>query len=131
MKNIFRRPTASEAVESAREIAAEEKNNATPNAEEGNDKPEFIESDGVRFALLITATNNSEEAVIESVLRAASIPYVVRENDGESWMRVFMGFNFYGVDFYVPENLLDDAAELLVPSEDGKEQDADGEDDGE
>ena len=132
MKNIFRRPTASEAVESAKEIR--DAQNEEVEAVEGEaDEAELkiIENDGVRFALLITATNNSEEAVIESILRSEGIPYIVRENDGESWMRVFMGFNFYGTDFYVPEDMLDDAAALLVPDDDTDEAGDSDECDGE
>ncbi len=132
MKNIFRRPTASEAVESAKEIR-DTQNEEVETVEGEADEAELkiIENDGVRFALLITATNNSEEAVIESILRSEGIPYIVRENDGESWMRVFMGFNFYGTDFYVPEDMLDDAAALLVPDDETDEAGDSDECDGE
>lgn len=74
------------------------------------------------YSLLITAQDNNETVVIESILRNARIPYVTRETDTESWMRVMMGFNIFGKEFYVPTRLLDDAAALLVP------QDAEGED---
>ena len=89
---------------------------------------------GDEFVKLITAMDNSEEAVIESILRSAGIPYVIRESGSEGYVRVIMGFNVYGSDFYVPASLLDDAAALLVPeeaeevdSEEGPEDD-DGDD---
>ncbi len=70
--------------------------------------------EGVKFAKLMTAADNGEQGVIESVLRGAGIPYVAKENTSDSWMRVFMGFCTTGVDFYVPEELLDDATELVM-----------------
>lgn len=77
------------------------------------DIPTFLQ-DGIKFAKLITAADNGEQSVIESVLRGAGIPYVAKENTSDSWMRVFMGFCTSGVDFYVPEDLLDDATDLIA-----------------
>ena len=88
---------------------------------------------GDEFVKLITAMDNSEEAVIESILRSAGIPYVIRESSSEGYVRVIMGFNVYGSDFYVPASLLDDAAALLVPEEAAEvepEESEDGDDDG-
>ena len=70
--------------------------------------------EGVKFAKLMTAADNGEQSVIESILRGAGIPYVAKENTSDSWMRVFMGFCTTGVDFYVPEDLLDDATTLVM-----------------
>lgn len=70
--------------------------------------------EGVKFAKLMTAADNGEQGVIESILRGAGIPYVAKENTSDSWMRVFMGFCTTGVDFYVPEDMLDDATELVM-----------------
>ena len=95
MKDISRRPMPSET------------------AGVNEDIPTFMR-EGVKFAKLITAADNGEEGVIESILRGAGIPYVVKENTSESWMRVFMGFCTSGVDFYVPEDLLDDATDLIA-----------------
>lgn len=77
------------------------------------DIPTFLK-DGIKFAKLITAADNGEQSVIESILRGAGIPYVAKENTSDSWMRVFMGFCTSGVDFYVPEDLLDDATDLIA-----------------
>ena len=73
-----------------------------------------IDQDGVRFAKLMTAADNGERSVVESILRGAGIPYVAKENTSDSWMRVFMGFCTTGVDFYVPEEMLDDATTLVM-----------------
>ena len=70
--------------------------------------------EGVKFAKLMTAADNGEQGVIESLLRGAGIPYVAKENTTDSWMRVFMGFCTTGVDFYVPEEMLDDATTLVM-----------------
>lgn len=70
--------------------------------------------EGVKFAKLMTAADNGEQGVIESILRGAGIPYVAKENTSDSWMRVFMGFCTTGVDFYVPEEMLDDATTLVM-----------------
>ena len=75
------------------------------------DIPTFLK-DGIKFAKLMTAADNGEQGVIESLLRGAGIPYVAKENTSDSWMRVFMGFCTSGVDFYVPEEMLDDATTL-------------------
>jgi len=93
----------------------EEKKNEAAAPE--NDGAEIREEDGIQYAKLITALDNSEQAVIESILRSAGIPYVIREKSGEGYVRVIMGFNVYGSDFFVPEDLLEDAAALLVPPE--------------
>ncbi len=77
------------------------------------DIPTFLQ-DGVKFAKLITAADNGEQSVVESILRGAGIPYVAKENTSDSWMRVFMGFCTSGVDFYVPEDMLDDATDLIA-----------------
>ena len=95
MKEINRRPMPSET------------------AQVNEDIPTFMQ-EGVKFAKLITAADNGEEGVIESILRGAGIPYVAKENTADSWMRVFMGFCTTGVDFYVPEDLLDDATDLIA-----------------
>ena len=76
--------------------------------------------EGVKFAKLMTAADNGEQGVIESILRGAGIPYVAKENTSDSWMRVFMGFCTSGVDFYVPEDMLDDAT-VIVAGEDAVE----------
>ena len=85
---------------------------------------------GDEFVKLITAMDNSEAAVIESILRSAGIPYVIRESGSEGYVRVIMGFNVYGSDFYVPASLLDDAAALLVPEEAEEVESEEGPEDG-
>lgn len=82
------------------------------------------------FTLLTTARDNAEAAFIESILRGESIPYVTRPHSRESWNRIMMGFDLGGVDFFVPERLLDDAAELIAPA-DAEADETEGEENGE
>lgn len=105
MKNIFRRPDTAHPPkpEFADEIVKSKINAGSDVAAEED------------YVSLITAQDNGEAAVIESILRAADIPYVIREKDSESWMRVMMGYNIFGSEFFVPEEFLDTAAALLVP----------------
>lgn len=114
----FGRKTAKRSNVYVPENARDETQAAAP---EGEKKDEFVK--------LITAMDNSEEAVIESILRSAGIPYVIREASSEGYVRVIMGFNVYGSDFYVPASLLDDAAALLVPEEAEEVEPEDGEED--
>ena len=113
MKEFFRRPRATETAQIA---PAEDENTVENNENSENTEdavPTFVEG-GVTFAKLISAADNGEESVIESILLGAGIPFVAKENTTDSWMRVFMGFCTSGVDFYVPEHLLDDATELIA-----------------
>lgn len=107
MKNIFRRPdtTHPSKPEFADEIVKSKINAGSEVAAEED------------YVSLITAQDNGEAAVIESILRGAGIPYVIREKDSESWMRVMMGYNIFGSEFFVPADLLDAAAALLVPED--------------
>ena len=109
MRSFFRRPHPSD-------NAPIKKENEAASAVSSSSEEGFSES-GINYAFLITALDNGEEAVIESVLRSAEIPYIIRDKDSESWMRVMMGYNIFGANFYVPEDLVDDAAALLVGDE--------------
>ena len=81
------------------------------------------------FTLLTTARDNAEAAFIESILRGEDIPYVTRPHSRESFNRIMMGFDFGGVDFFVPERLLDDAAELIAPADGDSSETENGEND--
>lgn len=122
MKNYFRRqnPTLPEELPATQaESPATQAESPAAQAEVPGTAGKAAPSDNYEF--LITASDNSEAAVIESILRSARIPYVLREHDSESWMRVMMGFNVFGSDFFVPAELVDDAAALLVPDGEGIE----------
>ena len=69
----------------------------------------------VKYALLITAADNVEAALIQSILESEKIPYIVRDEKGVGVGSVVMGFSMFGYNFFVPENRLDEASALLVP----------------
>lgn len=69
----------------------------------------------VKYELLITAADNAEAALIQSILESENIPYLVRDKKGVGVGSVVMGFSMFGYDFFVPENRLDEASALLVP----------------
>jgi hypothetical protein len=68
-----------------------------------------------KYELLVTAADNAEAALIESILEGAEIPYLVQEKKGVGAGSVVMGFSMFGYDFFVPESKLDEASALLVP----------------
>lgn len=65
------------------------------------------------YELLTTVTDNVAQSVIESVLRAEDISYVVRESGNESWRRAILGVNQFGTEIYVPADLLETAKALI------------------
>ncbi|MBR3964473.1 MAG: DUF2007 domain-containing protein [Clostridia bacterium] len=68
-----------------------------------------------KYVLLITAADNAEAALVQSILESAEIPYLAQEKKGVGAGSVVMGFSMFGYDFFVPENRLDEASALLVP----------------
>ena len=81
----------------------------------------------VKYELLITAADNAEAALVQSILESANIPYIVRDKKGVGVGSVVMGFSMFGYDFFVPENRLDEASGLLVPDGIAEEITEDGE----
>lgn len=64
-------------------------------------------------ALLTTVYDFGTRAVIESLLREAEIPYMLKERGGS--VPVITGSSVFGTDFFVKETDLDTAAELIGP----------------
>jgi hypothetical protein len=67
------------------------------------------------IALLGVATDQSESAIWESVLREECIPCVVRNNNPASFYQPSLGFAGYGFEVYVPATALCRAREIIVP----------------
>lgn len=81
----------------------------------------------VKYELLITAADNAEAALVQSILESAEIPFLIQEKKGVTAGSVLMGFSMFGYDFFVPENRLDEASGLLVPDGVAEEIAEDGE----
>lgn len=77
-----------------------------PVAPKADAEPEYVK--------LITVLNNTEQSVVESLLRSEEIPYVIREENNESWKRAIMGMTSFGADIFVPADLLETAATLIT-----------------
>jgi hypothetical protein len=62
---------------------------------------------------LVSANDGIELAMIEGRLRSARIPYYIKNKETGAYMKVLMGYSVFGVDIYVPSNLLSKAMEIL------------------
>ena len=73
--------------------------------------------------LLVTVYDFGMRSVIESILRDAEIPYLVKERSGS--VPVVTGSSVFGTDFFVKKDELEAAKELIAPCfeevADGKE----------
>lgn len=63
--------------------------------------------------LLTTVYDFGMRSVVESILREAEIPYLVKERGGS--VPVITGSSVFGTDFFVKKTDLDTAAELVAP----------------
>lgn len=73
-------------------------------------------------AFLMSVSTGMEADMIESLLKANEIPVLRKYREAGGYLMVIMGDTVYGVDLYVPEDLLCKARELVEncrePSED-------------
>ena len=63
--------------------------------------------------LLVTVYDFGMRSVIESILRDAEIPYLVKERSGS--VPVVTGSSVFGTDFFVKKDELEAAKELIAP----------------
>ena len=90
----------------------------------GKDEP-HSQYDNVVFVR--TAYDNVQASVIESLLRAEEIPYMIKERGSGSSAKIIAGFSVFGTDFFVDKRDADRAIELLNAMLDGKETEDAGE----
>ncbi len=82
----------------------------------GTDRPAPPQTENVK--LLLTVFSPEEKAVIESILRSESIPYLARERGAGEVVRIVMGSGAaLGCDIYVDENRYEEALSLISPEE--------------
>ena len=67
------------------------------------------------LALLTTVYDNTLLSVLESILRDAEIPYLVKERGSGSAVKVITGFSLFGTDLFVRKEHLELATELITP----------------
>ena len=64
----------------------------------------------------------SEESITISMLHAFGIPVLQRYPGDGQLGKVVLGFSGYGSDLYVPESMLEQAKELIAPSEETEQE---------
>jgi|LSQX01.3.fsa_nt_gb hypothetical protein len=78
-----------------------------------NPEPDYK---NMKEAFLITADNSINADIIEAILKDNNIPVLRKYREAGGYMMVFMGGTIYGVDLYVPQQLLDKAKEVIDTS---------------
>ena len=79
------------------------------------------------LALLTTVYDSTQLAVLESILRDAEIPYLIKERGCGSSVKIITGFSMYGTDLFVRREQLELATELITPPEGIEDEENDDE----
>lgn len=67
-------------------------------------------------AFLLSVSSSMEADMIESLLKADDIPVLRKYRESGGYMMIMMGSTIYGVDLYVPCDMLDKAREIVANS---------------
>ena len=73
----------------------------------------FKEEDNYSEKLLVANVDMINADIISSILDSYNIPHIKKSKGTGDLMRIYTGFNFYGVDIYVPSNVYEEAKELI------------------
>lgn len=65
--------------------------------------------------LLFSNLNTIEAEIIISKLKSYGIPVLKKSKGSGDLMEIYTGVNLYGIDIYVPTQMLDLAKELIKP----------------
>ncbi|HCX62952.1 putative signal transducing protein [Sedimentibacter sp.] len=65
--------------------------------------------------LLLSDLNGIEAEIIIAKLKSYGIPVLKKSKGTGEIMEIYTGVNLYGIDIYVPSDMLDLAKELLKP----------------
>ncbi len=65
------------------------------------------------WEFIIQANNENEANVIESILNSESIPVEKKYREAGGYLMIYMGMTNFGVDIYVPADLVLKAQEVL------------------
>ena len=84
----------------------------------GLDKPRRADEG---MALLTTTHDNIELSILESILEGEKIPYITYDRGAGGAMRIIAGYSVMGTDIFVPEELLEQATELLDAYRNGED----------
>ena len=75
-------------------------------------------------AFLLTAADSIEAGMIEALLNANDIPVLKKYKESGGYLKIVMGDSIYGVDLFVPAELLDKACEIIENSREASQDDA-------
>ena len=64
-------------------------------------------------ALLVSAADGMEAAMLEARLQSAGIPVLCKHRESGGYLDIYMGMSRFGVDLYVPADRLEEARDLL------------------
>ncbi|HEX9061570.1 MAG TPA: DUF2007 domain-containing protein [Clostridia bacterium] len=67
---------------------------------------------------LITAADEIQAAVLEARLNQYGIPVMKKYREAGSYLNVYMGNTVYGIDIYVPSDLLTEAERIIETDDD-------------
>lgn len=65
--------------------------------------------------LLLSNLNTIEAEIIIAKLKSYGIPILKKSKGTGEIMEIYTGVNLYGIDIYVPEDMVELAEELLKP----------------
>lgn len=65
--------------------------------------------------LLSSNLNNMEAQIIIAKLKSYGIPVLKKSKGSGELMEIYTGVNLYGIDIYVPSDMIELAKELLKP----------------
>ncbi|MGE5677542.1 MAG: hypothetical protein ACM3ZR_05735 [Pseudomonadota bacterium] len=80
------------------------------------------------WAFVKSVADDQEAVLVESILGTENIPVRRKYNEAGNYMEVYMGMSRYGINLFVPENVLELAKGLLesemldMPEDTGKEE---------
>lgn len=77
---------------------------------------EYQENPNYEEAFLLTAADIMEANIIEALLKANDIPVLKKYRGNGAYLKIVMGGTVFGVDMYVPKQLLERASELVKES---------------
>lgn len=65
--------------------------------------------------LLLSNLNTMEAEIITAKLKSYGIPVLKKSKGSGEIMEIYTGVNLYGIDIYVPSDLIELAKELMKP----------------
>ncbi len=71
------------------------------------------DSNYTKEVYLTTATNSLEAETLEALLQANKIPVLKKFREAGAYLEIYMGTSNFGVDIYVPSDLLEEAQDII------------------